>query len=377
MLIINNADVAELLTMGVAIDALDQAYRQLVTTDAVCKPRTDIMIPTKKPGKVYQWSSVEGGSTSGYFAIRMKSDIIYEQEYNGARTQEKYCIEPGTYCGLILLTATETGEPLAILNDGLTQLTRVGADGGISTRYLAKKNAEVVGMLGSGGMSGTHMAAFMHVRPGIKRLQVFSPTKANRERFGAEMADKYKIEVKVCDAPEQIYRDADIVAALTDSAVSVLDGARLEKGAHIVAPGMGGGLRDKAVLDRIDLYMRFGNATTPWGAPPAAAPTASTTPIPPGPTSRPASSAKPKASAGMAPCLPRSARSLSPTSSPATAAAARPTSRSRSPSAATCKATSSGRSPAASTSWPRQKASATRSRPNGSCRTFGIERWRG
>jgi ornithine cyclodeaminase/alanine dehydrogenase-like protein (mu-crystallin family) len=76
MLIISNADVARLLTMGEAIDALDQAYRQLVTTDAVCKPRTDIMIPTRTPGKVYQWSSVEGGSTSGYFAIRMKSDII-------------------------------------------------------------------------------------------------------------------------------------------------------------------------------------------------------------------------------------------------------------------------------------------------------------
>ena len=83
------------------IFTLDQAYRQLVTTDAVCKPRTDIQIPTRKPGKVYQWSSVEGGSTSGYFAIRMKSDIIYEQEYNGARTQEKYCMRPGTYCGLI------------------------------------------------------------------------------------------------------------------------------------------------------------------------------------------------------------------------------------------------------------------------------------
>src|SRR5436190_12320426 len=80
MLIISNADVAKLLTMGVAIEALDQAYRQLVSTDAVCKPRTDIQIPTKTTGKVYQWSSVEGGSTSGYFAIRMKSDIIYEQE---------------------------------------------------------------------------------------------------------------------------------------------------------------------------------------------------------------------------------------------------------------------------------------------------------
>ena len=266
MLIISNADVARLLTMGEAIDALDQAYRQLVTTDAVCKPRTDIMIPTKKPRKVYQWSSVEGGSTSGYFAIRMKSDIIYEQEYNGARTQEKYCVKPGTYCGLILLTDTENGEPLAILNDGLTQLTRVGADGGIGVRYLAKANAEVIGMLGSGGMSETHMEAFIHVRPGLKRLQVYSPTKDNRERFGRRMADKYGLEVTVCDRPEQIYRDADIVAALTDSAVSVIDGPRIEKGAHLVAPGTGGGLKDRAILDRIDLYLRFGNATTPWGS---------------------------------------------------------------------------------------------------------------
>lgn len=266
MLIINNADVAKLLTMGEAIDALDEAYRQLVTTDAVCKPRTDIQIPTKKPGKVYQFSAVEGGSTKGYFAIRMKSDIIYEQEYNGARTQEKYCIKPGTYCGLIMLTNTETGEPLAILNDGLTQLTRVGADGGIGVRYLAKKNAEVIGMLGSGGMSHTHMEAFMHVRPGIKRLQIYSPTKANREKFGREMADKYGLEVKVCDSAEQIYRDADIVAALTDSAVSVIDGPRLEKGAHLVAPGTGDGIKDPKVLERIDVYLRYGNATKAWGA---------------------------------------------------------------------------------------------------------------
>ena len=266
MLIIGNAEVAKLLTMNLAINALDRAYRELVTTDAVCKPRTDVQIPTKKPGKVYQWSSVEGGSTSGYFAIRMKSDIIYEQEYNGARTQEKYCIRPGTYCGLILLTDTESGEPLAILNDGLIQLTRVGADGGIGVNYMAKKNAEVIGMLGSGGMSHTHMEAFMYVRPGLKRLQVYSPTKTNRERFGREMADKYGLDVKVCDSPEQIYRDADIVAGLTDSAVSVIDGPRIEKGAHIVAPGTGDGIKDQSALERIDVYLRFGNATTPWGA---------------------------------------------------------------------------------------------------------------
>ncbi len=264
MLIINNADVAKILTMGDAIDVLDDSYRQLVLTESVCKPRTDIQIPTKKPGKVYQWSSVEGGSTSGYFAIRMKSDIIYEQEYNGARTQEKYCIEPGTYCGLILLTNTETGEPLAILNDGLPQLTRVGADGGIGVRYLANETAEVIGMLGSGGMSRTHMEAFMHVRPGLKRLQVYSPTKANRERFAGEMAEKYGIETVACDRPEDIYRGADIVAAVTDSANSVVDAKALETGTHLVAPG--GGVKAQAIRDRIDVYLRFGSATPPWGA---------------------------------------------------------------------------------------------------------------
>lgn len=266
MLFINNAVVAQVLTMADAIEVLDKAYRELVATDVVCRPRCDIQIPTKRHGHVYQWSSVEGGSTSGYFAIRMKSDIIYEQEYAGARTQEKYCIEPGTYCGLILLTSSETGEPLAMLNDGLTQLIRVGADGGIGTRYLAKENAEVIGILGSGGMARSHMEAFMHVRPSLKRLQVFSPTKANRERFAQEMADRYPIEVKVCDTAQDVYRDADILAALTDSAVSVLDGAHIPKGAHIVAPGTGHNIKERGVLDRIDLYLRFGNATRPWGS---------------------------------------------------------------------------------------------------------------
>ena len=51
-------------------------------------------IPTSDPARNYQWGTMEGGSTGGYFAIRMKSDIIYETEYKGALTQEKYCIRP-------------------------------------------------------------------------------------------------------------------------------------------------------------------------------------------------------------------------------------------------------------------------------------------
>jgi alanine dehydrogenase len=264
-LLINNDDVAKLLTMEMTLEALEGAYRQLVTKHAVCRPRIDIRIPTSDPKKNYQWGSMEGGSTSGYFAVRMKSDVVYETEYSGAITQEKYCMRPGLYCGLIFLTSIENGEPLAFINDGILQHMRVGGDGGIGVKYMANPDAEVVGMLGSGGMSRTHMEAFTLVRK-IRKLQVFSPTKANREAFGAEMASRYGIEVKVCDSPEQIYRGAHIVAALTDSAVPVTDGTLLEKGTHLVNIG-GTGNPDPESLKRVDVYLRFGDAPSPVGRP--------------------------------------------------------------------------------------------------------------
>jgi alanine dehydrogenase len=264
-LIINNDDVAKVLTMETTLAALEESYLALAAGAAVCRPRIDIRIPTSDPAKNYQWGTMEGGSTSGYFAIRMKSDIIYETQYNGVTTQEKYCMRPGLYCGLILLTSIQNGEFLAFINDGHLQHMRVAGDGGIGVKYMANEDAEVIGMLGSGGMARTHMQAFTRVRT-IKKLQVYSPTKENREAFGREMAAKYNFEVKVCDRPEDIYKGAHIVAALTDSAVPVVDGALLEKGAHIVNIG-GSGKPDADCLKRVDVYLRFGDAPAPVGRP--------------------------------------------------------------------------------------------------------------
>src|SRR5687768_811582 len=103
-LLLNNDDVSGVLTMRMAMEALEDAYQQLFRKDAVCRPRIDIRIPNGDGDHLYQWGTMEGGSAaSGYFAMRMKSDVVYEQAYNGTRTQEKYCSRPGLFCGLILL----------------------------------------------------------------------------------------------------------------------------------------------------------------------------------------------------------------------------------------------------------------------------------
>src|SRR5574340_887761 len=152
-LFLNNDDVKGLLTMEVTLEALERSYTQMIEGVGVCRPRIDLQIPTSDPHKVYRWGTMEGGSAAGYFAIRMKSDISYETEYQGTRTLEKYCLAPGTFCGLIFLFRVDNGEPLALINDGYLQHMRVGADSALGVKFMAGEDAEVIGMFGSGGMA--------------------------------------------------------------------------------------------------------------------------------------------------------------------------------------------------------------------------------
>ena len=262
-LILNNDDVKQILTMEITMEALEKAYTELTKQEAVCRPRIDIQIPTDDPEKIYQWGTMEGGSMSGYFAIRMKSDVIYEEEYQGAITQEKYCVRPGKFCGLILLTSIRNGEPVALINDGYLQHMRVGADSGIGVKYMAREDAEVLGMIGSGGMARSHVESFLLARR-IKKIQVYSPTKSNRDEYAEEIAKKFGLEVKPVDHPQDVYKGADIIAGCTDSAVPIVYGKWVEEGTHVTCVG---GKPDDDTLKRIDMSLRLGNAPAPWGLP--------------------------------------------------------------------------------------------------------------
>lgn len=263
-LFLNNDDVRQVLTMELTLAALDRSYRGLATQETVCRPRIDIRIPTTDPEKTYQWGTMEGGSSDmGYFAIRMKSDVVYQSEYGGAVTEEKYCVEPGQFCGLIMLFRVQNGEPLAIINDGYLQHFRVGADSAIGTGHMARTDARVVGMLGSGGMARSHIESLRLVRK-IERVQVYSPTPEHREAYAREIAEKYAIEAVAVETPRDIFRGADIVCGCTDSARPVIIGEWLEPGTHITSVG---GRPDHAAVNRVDAWLRLGSAPGPVGLP--------------------------------------------------------------------------------------------------------------
>ncbi len=264
MLLLSNDDIKQLLTMDLAIRTLEVAYVEFFRGESVCRPRINIQVPLGAGGKVYNWSTVEGASAAaGYFAIRLMSDISYVQTYDGVRTREKYCVRPGLFCGLILLTSIHTGEPLALMHDGYIQHVRQGADGGIGAKYMARPDAGVVGMLGSGGMARSHAEAFCAVRK-IRRLKVYSPTPAHREAYAREMAEKLGIEVEVCNSPEEVHRGVDLEAGCTDSVEPVIRGELVEAGTHLVEVG---GLLDRTTVERVDVALRFGLTPPPVGRP--------------------------------------------------------------------------------------------------------------
>lgn len=192
----------------------------------------------------------------GIFASRIKSDIAYWTEAaGGVKTQEKYCQTPGKYCGLILLFSTENGEPLAIINDGYLQHLRVGATAGIAAKYLARDDAETVGMIGSGSMAWTHALAFFEVRK-IKRMRVFSPTIENRQNYASHLSARLGIEVAPVNSAAEAVKGAQIVSACTDSVVPVIPGKELEEGVFVCTV-KGSVEMDKSTVERVATFYTF------------------------------------------------------------------------------------------------------------------------
>ncbi len=236
MLFIHNNMVEQVLSMKDCIAVQELAFKALETGDAIHRPRIDMYMPTDRTDGYYRWGTMEGWYDE-IFAIRMKSDIItWPQTGNGGWTEEKYCIEPGTFCGLILLFSSKNGAPLAMINDGVLQHMRVGGGAGIGAKHLARNDATTVGMLGSGGMARTFLEAFCAVRP-ITTCKVYSPTRENRETYAREMSEKLGVEVVPVDSAREAVRGVDILSTATDSMSPTFEPDWLEPGMHVAMLG--------------------------------------------------------------------------------------------------------------------------------------------
>jgi ornithine cyclodeaminase/alanine dehydrogenase-like protein (mu-crystallin family) len=121
-LLINNDITARVLTMDAAVEAMERVLKQYALGLATFQPRTDIWAPTAVGGDYFRWGSLLGAMYDPpTLALRFKSDIITWTEYDGAVTEEWHNMEPGKYCGFIILIDMRNGEIIGLMNSWFQQ----------------------------------------------------------------------------------------------------------------------------------------------------------------------------------------------------------------------------------------------------------------
>jgi thiomorpholine-carboxylate dehydrogenase len=134
-----------------------------------------------------------------------------------------------THMAMISLFDPETGTPLAIMDGRLITETRTAAVSAVATKLLARVDAKVLGILGSGVQARSHVEALRLVRT-FQEIRVWSPTREHAQRLATEIGGK-------ASSAEEAVRGADVIVTATSSKTPVLKGAWLKPGCHVNAVG--------------------------------------------------------------------------------------------------------------------------------------------
>lgn len=134
-----------------------------------------------------------------------------------------------THMATIFLVDPETGTPLAAMDGRLITEMRTAAVSAVATKLLARPDARILAILGSGVQARSHIEALRLVR-NFEEVRVWSQNPEHAERFANE------INAKAMSA-EAAVRDADVVVTATNSRMSILHGAWLKPGCHVNAVG--------------------------------------------------------------------------------------------------------------------------------------------
>ena len=212
-LFLNESDVRQLLTMPLAIDAVEEAHRELSLGRAVDVPRQRTRLPQTA-------LHILQGALPGRDAIGYKA---YTSNRSGVRF-------------LVHLFSASTGALRAVLEADLLGMMRTGAASGVATRVLARPDAEVVGLFGSGWQAEGHLEAIAAVRS-LRRVKVFARNAERLAAFCEKMSQRLAIEVVAAASPEETVRDSDIVSTVTTAVTPLFDAKWLAPGTHINAAG--------------------------------------------------------------------------------------------------------------------------------------------
>jgi alanine dehydrogenase len=211
---ISESEVRVLLTMPMAVDAVEDISRKQASSEVVVHPRRRFEFPG---GNFFHYMAAADYS-AGYIAMK---------QYTYVRGKLRF---------LVPLYEMATGGLVAQIEADYMGHLRTGAASGVATKYLARRDARVAAIIGTGGQAKTQLEAIAAVRR-LESVSVFGRDPHRREAFCREMSERIGVAVRAAATATEAVRGAHIVCTATTAVQPVVHGADLTSGVHINAIG--------------------------------------------------------------------------------------------------------------------------------------------
>ncbi|WNS43636.1 ornithine cyclodeaminase family protein [Paenibacillus sp. MMS20-IR301] len=221
MIIINEKEVAELLTMEACITVMEAVLADLPDGGAVQSLRQVVPLADRNllglmPGYLRR-EGVAGAKLISVFPHNHDLGLPSHQ-------------------GMVALFDAASGTPLAIVNGQAITAIRTAAVSAAATKLLAREDAAALAVLGTGEQARCHVEAMLQVRR-ISRIAVWGRTPAKAAALAAEMGSRWSVAAAAAPTAMDAVRGADIICTATAAVEPVLQGAWVKPGAHINAVG--------------------------------------------------------------------------------------------------------------------------------------------
>lgn len=237
MLYLSEEQVREMLGppggMDRVISLLEEGFRSWSAGTAANEPRRRVRAPN-------------GALLHLMGAADSKSGYVGCKAYTTSR-------EGGNFFYVLLFSAS-TGKPLALIEADYLGQMRTGAASGLATKYMARRDASRLAVIGSGGQAFTQVQAIKCVQE-LDEVRVYSRDPKRREDFANRLGSAVKVTVRACATAREAVQDAGLVVTATTSSHPVFFGEWIEPGMHINAIGGNAASRrevDEAAVQRAD-----------------------------------------------------------------------------------------------------------------------------
>lgn len=223
ILFLSQEDVSILLTMADTVKVVEDAFRE--------KGLGYVQMP---PKLYLNYKKYDGD-------LRVMPSYLKRSDKSGMKVVNAHPNNPvskglPTVMAIITLIDPSTGAPLAIMDGTLITAVRTGAAGGVATKYLARKDSGVLGLVGAGRQAQTQLEAIAEVMS-ISDVKVCDRNEVITQRFISNVEDHFNLNFIAVDSVEECIKNSDIVSTITPSRKPVVIDEWVEDGTHMNAIG--------------------------------------------------------------------------------------------------------------------------------------------